>query len=156
MSLAKTVFVLITLALVAACSSQPRMTTAERLDFYRSHAGDPVRSISTQGRLWGWRPIGDSALTVWTRRDQGYLLELFSRCPDLTSATSISLSSRIGRVSAGFDSVLVQRIGAPGRPTACRINTIRPVNTRVVKESKRDLMDLDLVESDAAPTDEPQ
>jgi hypothetical protein len=156
MSLAKTAFALITLALVAACSTQPRMTTAERLDFYRSHSGEPVRSFSTQGRLWGWRPIGDGALTVWTRRDQGYLLELVNRCPEMAFTSSIGLSSRIGRVSAGFDSVLIPRGGAAGRPVSCRINTIRPVNTRVVKESKRDLMDLDLIESDPAATDEPQ
>jgi hypothetical protein len=147
--------VLVATLLVAACATSERMTAAERLEFYRAHAGEPVRSINFTGRLWGWRALGDGALTVWTRSDQGFLLELFGRCPDMQFATSIGLTTRTGRVSAGFDSVVVQRSGNQGR-TTCRIDTIRPLNTRVVKEAKRDLQDVDLVERDPAVPDEPQ
>lgn len=151
----KTLTVVVAALLVSACASPERMTSAQRLEFYRSHAGEPVRSINSTGRLWGWRSLGDSALTVWTRSDQGFLLELFSRCPDLQFASSIGLTTRTGRVSAGFDSVVVQRGGQGGR-TTCRIDTIRPLNTRVVKEAKRDLQDVDLVERDPSVPDEPQ
>lgn len=147
---------LVATMIVAACATSERMTAAQRLDFYRAHAGEPVRSINFTGRLWGWRSLGDSALTVWTRSDQGFLLELFSRCPDMQFASKIGLTTRTGRVSAGFDSVVIQRSSAQGGRTTCRIDTIRPLNTQVVKEAKRDLQDVDLVERDPSVPDEPQ
>jgi hypothetical protein len=164
------------LALVTACaSSSPRMTPAERLEFYRANSGEPVRSFHSPGRLWGWRAVGDSALTVWTRSNQGYLLELSHRCPDLAFASSVGLTTRTGRVSAGFDSVVVPRSGtqsaagqigtiqttSPQRQnaslnrTTCRIATIRPLNTRVVKEPKRELQDAEIVERDPSEPSEP-
>ena len=155
MSLARVASVL-ALVLVSACATQPRMTTADRLEFYRAHAGEPVRSFASPTRLWGWRSIGDSALTVWTRRDEGYLLELATRCPDMAWAHSIGLSTRTGRVWAGFDSITVPRRNATGPAMSCRISTIRPLNTRVVKESRHDLYEVDVVERDPAVTGEPQ
>jgi hypothetical protein len=152
----RTVTMLVATMIVAACATSERMTAAQRLDFYRAHAGEPVRSINFTGRLWGWRSLGDSALTVWTRSDQGFLLELFSRCPDMQFASKIGLTTRTGRVSAGFDSVVIQRSSAQGGRTTCRIDTIRPLNTQVVKEAKRDLQDVDLVERDPSVPDEPQ
>jgi Family of unknown function (DUF6491) len=152
----RTTTALVATLLVAACASPERMTTAQRLEFYRAHAGEPVRNINFSGRLWGWRSLGDSALTVWTRSDQGFLLELFSRCPDLQFASSIGLTTRTGRVSAGFDSVVVQRSSAQGGRITCRIDTIRPLNTQAVQEEKRDLQDVDLVERDPSIPDEPQ
>lgn len=147
---------LVALGLVGACTSAPRMTTAERLEFYRAHAGEPVRSFASPARLWGWRSVGDSALTVWTRRDQGFLLELTSRCPDLAFASKIGLSTRTGHVSAGFDSIIVPRRGAAGPATSCRIQTIRPLDTRSVRESKRELNEADVVERGPESTDTPQ
>jgi hypothetical protein len=144
-----------TLAVVAACTTSPRMTPAERLEFYRAHAGEPVRSFSSMGRLWGWRAIGDSALTVWTSSDRGFLLELASRCPEMPFATKIGVTNRGGQVSAGFDSVVVPRRGTSASPTACRIGTIRPLDTRVVKETKRDLQDVDAVERTEPAAGEP-
>jgi hypothetical protein len=156
------------------------MTTAERLEFYRANAGEPVRSFHSPGRLWGWRALGDGALTVWTSSNQGFLLELAHRCPDMTFASSIGLTTRTSRVSAGFDSVViprggiqgsglpsgsvqstgvqrsaVPRGGVQGNQTMCRIDTIRPLNTRVVKEPKRDLHDADLIERDSPEPGEP-
>jgi hypothetical protein len=151
------------------------MTPAERLEFYRANSGEPVRSFNSPGRLWGWRAVGDSALTVWVNSNRGYLLELSHRCPDLTLATSVGLTTRTGRVTAGFDSVVVPRAGttsavgqigtiqttSPQRGNVsmnrmnCRIGTIRPLNTRVVKEPKRELQDADIVERDPSDPVEP-
>lgn len=153
MSFARTAWIFAAVALVAACSSQPRMTTAERLEFYRAHAGEPVRSISVPGRLWGWRALGDSALTVWPRSSEGFLLELAGRCPDLQFASKIGLSTRTGRLSAGFDSVIVPSRSGVGPTIGCRISTIRPLNTRVVKEPKRDLQEAEAVEQEPAATE---
>lgn len=152
----RTVLPLCAVVLVAACASSSRTTPAERLEWYRAHAGEPIGSFQTTGRLWGWRALGDSALTVWTRRDQGFLLDLADRCPDLPFATTIGLTTRGSRVSAGFDSVVVPQRGPPGNPAACRIRTIHPLNTRVVQEAETDLQDLDLVERDPSVPDEPR
>jgi hypothetical protein len=156
MGLRKSLPLLMALMLVAACATPSRMTPAERLEFYRANAGEPVRSFHSPGRLWGWRAVGDSALTVWTSSSRGFLLELAQRCPDLVFASSIGLTTRTSRVSAGFDSVVIHRSGAQSSRATCRIDTIRPLNTRVVKESKRDLHDLELEERDPSIPDAPQ
>jgi len=159
--LRRTLSILSTLLLVTACATPSRMTPAERLEFYRANAGEPVRGFQSPGRLWGWRAIGDSALTVWTSSSRGYLLELANRCPDMVFASSIGLTTRASRVSAGFDSVVihrsgVQRGGIQSHRTTCRINTIRPLNTRVVKEPKRDLQDVEIEERDPSIPDDSQ
>ena len=137
------------------CATAPRLTPAERLEFYRANSGDPVRSFSVPGRLWGWRAVGDGALTVWTRSNRGFLVELHGRCPELPFAQSIGLTNRAGSVSAGFDSVVVPQRGSAARPVSCRIDTIRPLQTQSVKESKRELHEVDPVERDPALPEEP-
>jgi hypothetical protein len=143
------------LVLSVGCAPTPRATPAERIEFYRAHAGEPVNSFRSPGRLWGWRAVGDSALTVWTRHDRGFLLDLTGRCPEMPFATSIGLTNQGGRVSAGFDSVLIPRRAGTGGPASCRIRTIRPLETGAVTESKRDLQDVDVVDRDPSIPDEP-
>jgi hypothetical protein len=147
---------LMSLLLVTACAGQTSMTPSERLELYRAHAGEPVSSFQFSGRLWGWRSLGDSALAVWPRNNQGYLLELAGRCPDMAFALSIGLTSSVGRVSAGFDRVIVRLPSnrSPNR-VGCTIRTIRPINTQIVKESKGDLGEGDVIERDASIPDEP-
>jgi hypothetical protein len=142
--------------LLTACAGQPSMTTAERLELYRAHAGEPVPGFQFTGQLWGWRSLGDSALAVWPRSNRGYLLELTGRCQDLSFAHSIGLTSSVGRVSAGFDRVIV-RLPANRTPNrvGCHIRTIRPINTQVVKESKADLGEGEAMERDPSIPDEP-
>jgi hypothetical protein len=158
MTSSRTGSILGVLCLVAACAGTgSQMTPAERLEFYRAHSGEPVRSFHHSGTLWGWRSIGDSALTVWTSGNRGYLLELSSRCSELPFAKAIGLTNRTGRVSAGFDSVvIVDRANARRIRTSCRIDTIRPVDTRFVEEPKSELQDVESVERDPSVPDEPQ
>jgi hypothetical protein len=144
------------LLLVNACAMSSRTTPAERLAWYRANAGAPVDSFQSSARLWGWRSVGDSALTAWTRHDQGFLLELAHPCPDMPFASSIGLTTRNDRVVAGLDSVVVAGRGGEGGRVSCRIETIRPLNTRVVEEDKRDLHELDVVNRDPAVSDEPR
>jgi hypothetical protein len=145
----KTCTLLAALVLAASCTTPPLTTPVERLEFYRANAGEPVAGFQSPARLWGWRALGDSALTVWTSRDQGLLLELANQCPEMAVASSIGLTTRDDRVVAGLDSVVVQRRGAAGGPTACRIASIRPL-TAAVREPKRELHDADLVARDPA------
>ena len=152
----KKTLLLMCLLLLAACSEQPRKSPAERLEFYRANSGAPVSSFPSSGQLWGWRALGDSALAVWPRSNQGYLLELAGRCQDLAFALSIGLTSSVGRVSAGFDRVIVRLPSnrSPNR-VGCTIRTIRPINTQVVKESKGDLGEGEVTERDPSIPDEP-
>jgi Family of unknown function (DUF6491) len=147
---------LMSLLLVSACAGQPSMTPSERLELYRAHAGDPVSGFQFTGRLWGWRSLGPTALAVWPRSNQGYLVELTGRCQDLQFAHSIGLTSNVGRVSAGFDRVIVNLPSSrnPNR-VGCTIRTIRPINAEVVKESKGDLGEGEVTERDPSIPDEP-
>jgi hypothetical protein len=142
--------------LVAACAgTAPRMSSAERLELYRASAGEPVRSFSHPSSLWGWRAVNDRALIVWPTGNRAYLLELFGTCPNLAFAQSIGLTNRTGRVSAGFDSVVVtDRGGARGR-TQCRIDTIRPIETRV-REPRDELGAIEYVDRDPSVPAEPE
>ena len=148
--------------MTACASSGPRMGDAERLAFYSQHAGEPVSSFRYGTGLNSWTPLGDTALAVWTRPNEAFLLELMGRCPDLPFAQSISVSHSVGRVNAGFDTV-TPRMTLTGRgtgmtPMPCRIQTIRPLDTRALNESKRELREgAELVERPAEagePVDE--
>ena len=152
----KRTLLLVTVLLVTACAGQPRMTPAERLELYRAHAGEPVSSFRFTGTLWGWRALGNSALAVWPRSNQGYLVELAGNCQDLAFAHSIGLTNRTGRVSSGFDRVIVHRptTGMSGQ-VGCSIRTIRPINTQVVKEVKSDMGEIEATERDPSIPDEP-
>jgi hypothetical protein len=147
---------LMSVLLVTACAGQPSMTPSERLELYRAHAGEPVSSFVFTGTLWGWRPLGNSALAVWPRNNQGFLVELTGSCPDMSFARSIGLTSSAGRVSAGFDRVIVH-LPSNRNPNqvGCRIRTIRPIDTQVVKESKGDLGEGEVTERDPSIPDEP-
>ncbi len=150
--------ILCTTLLLAACADTPRMTQAERLEWYRANAGEPVRSFLYTNRIWRWTALGDRALAVWTRGNQGYLLEFFTRCPDLAFAHSISMSNRVGRVSAGFDSVTIRRAGAARTSgvSRCRIDTIRPINARGgAQESYEDMEDVEWEDRDPSVPEEP-
>jgi hypothetical protein len=141
---------------VAACSSYPKQTDAERLAMYRAHAGQPVRDFQILGSsLVGWAPLGDSALAVWTRPNQAYLLDLFGPCLDLDYAPAISLSNMMGRVSARFDSVYVH--GGMRNPTRmpCRIDAIRPLDVKALKQAEKDLREADPVEREKEAAAQP-
>ncbi|MET0892995.1 MAG: DUF6491 family protein [Pseudoxanthomonas sp.] len=143
------ILMLATAVLLSACSTT-RMSDADTLDLYKAHAGEPVRDFQYFGQINGWTPIGDSALTVWTRPSQAYLLELYGPCQDLDYAPAIGVSSFGGRVSARFDSVQVLGGGTSSIRIACRIETIRPLDVKALKQAQKDLREAKLVEREAA------
>jgi hypothetical protein len=143
------------LLLLTACAGTPALTTRERLELYRAHAGEPVRSFRYNGHLWGWTALGDGALGLWTRSDQGYLIEFATRCPDLEFDVALMISSRGGQVFAGTDSIVVRRASGGSSGVRCRIGSIRPIDAQAVHESKRALREAELVERDPAEPDPP-
>lgn len=129
--------ILILCALALSACATGGLRDAERLDLYRAHAGDPVGSFNFFGRLNGWTPLGDSALAVWTKPSEAFLLELSGPCQDLTFATTIGLTSSAGRVHERFDKVLVRSPGSMNIP--CFIRTIRPLDVRALRTSEKEL-----------------
>jgi hypothetical protein len=156
MPVKKALIALVALQLVAACASSPQMTREERIEWYRANAGEPVRSFFYAGHLRGWTALDERSIALWTRSNEAFLIEFFPRCPDLAFASTLTISNHIGRVNAGFDSVTVRRASGGIGGVRCRIETIRPINTRVVSESKRNLQQAELVERDPSQPEEPK
>ena len=83
---------------------------------------------------------------VWTKPSQAYLLELFGPCTDLDYAPAISLSNSMGRVSSRFDSVRVLGGGSSTMRIPCRIETIRPLDLKALKQAQQELREATVVE----------
>ncbi|MEB1530511.1 DUF6491 family protein [Xanthomonas sp. WHRI 7945] len=124
--------------LLAGCATN-RLSDAERLSLYRANAGAPVRHFQYFNRLSGWTALGDSALAVWTRPNQAYLLELSGRCMDLDFAPSIAITHFGNRVSARFDDVIVFGGSARTIRLPCRIQSVRPLDVKALRMSEKEL-----------------
>ena len=120
---------------MAGCATTGKLTDQQRLELYRSHAGEPVPSIRYFGSFIGWTSLGDRALALQTRPSEHWLLELYGPCQNLDFASTIGLTSRMNQVDARFDRVLV-RDGFPG---GCRIATIRPLDAKAIKAEMSEL-----------------
>lgn len=121
----------------AACASTSKLSDSERYTLYREHAGAPVKSFRYFGDINGWTPLDDSALVVWTRPSEAYLLDLYGPCHDLNFAQAIALTNQMGEVSARFDKVIVA--GASSMRVPCRIEEIRKVDVKAMRQTERDL-----------------
>ena len=119
--------------LLAGCASMP---ADQRLDMYRANAGATMASFRYYGTIYSWEPLGDSAVALWTRPAEAYLLELSGPCNDLEITRTIGLTDRTGRVYAGFDKVLVLNQNPVNIP--CRIMSIRPLDVASLKQAERD------------------
>lgn len=124
-------------ALSGCASTGPKLDDAQRLALYRGHAGAPVDSFQYFGRIDGWTPLGDSALAVWTKPNQAYLLELQGSCPDLDFAQAISVSNQMGRVHQRFDKVTV--LGQQSIKMPCFIGRILPLDVKAIKQAQQDM-----------------
>ena len=118
---------------LSACATG-RESGNQKLALYRAHAGAPVPAFRYLGRMDRWEALGDSALAVWTRPNEAWLLDLGGPCPGLDYAFAIGLTSNTGQVSARFDDVLVPD-RAPNVP--CRIQTIRPLDAGALKAAEK-------------------
>ena len=136
----RVILLLAAAAVIAGCAGTPRMSDADRLALYQAHAGEPVRGFSLFGGLYGWSPLGNRAMVVWTRPNQAWLLDLAGPCYDLDYATALAISSFGGRVQARSDSVtpLGSMVGQVGR-VPCRIDRVRPVDAKSVKQAEQDV-----------------
>ena len=82
-----------TLLGLTACATNGNLRDSDKLALYQSHAGEPVGSFNFFGRLNGWTPLGDSALVVWTKPSEAWLLDLSGPCQDIEYTPAIGLTS---------------------------------------------------------------
>lgn len=120
--------------LLGACATTPREASADKLARYQSFAGEPVNSIpySAAGSR-GFEIIDEQHLVVETRPSQGYLFSLSGPCLRASSAPVLSITSQVGRVSAGFDRV--SSLSQPGM--TCIIREIRPVDVQAMRNAEK-------------------
>jgi hypothetical protein len=129
--------VLAAVVMLSGCATNARMRDADRLALYRQHAGAPVPSFRYLGPISGWTPLGDSALAIWTRPNQAYLLDLSGSCPELDFALAISLTHQFRTVHARFDRVVPQ--GSTGMTIPCPIREIRPLDVTAIRQAQREM-----------------
>lgn len=134
----KKLIAVVALGLLLAGCATGRLSSAERLELYRAHAGPPEPSMRYFGSLNGWTELGDSALAVWTRPSEAYLIELRGPCYGLSHATAIALTSQMGQVSSRFDRVLVHDPNS-GPPVPCFIGSIRKLDVKALRASEREM-----------------
>lgn len=139
--IARCVAGLLAMAFFAGCATGVGRHEADGLDIYEAHAGASLDSFRLAGSLNGWTPLGDRAVALWTHPGEAYLVDLQGSCPDITYAPAITVTSRMGRVSARFDKVVAQGGGSSGMP--CVIAQIRQVDVRRLRAAQKAARDQD-------------
>ncbi|MEP6634015.1 MAG: DUF6491 family protein [Luteimonas sp.] len=124
---------------LGACASNGGLRDAEKLAIYRAHAGVPVNNFQYFGSINGWTPLGDSAIAVWTRPNQAYLLDLYGPCQDIEYTPAITITNQMGRVNARFDKVIAHNRGSIEIP--CTIQEIRPLDVKAIKQAEKTARD---------------
>ncbi|MFC7301235.1 DUF6491 family protein [Cognatiluteimonas weifangensis] len=125
-------FAIVLLLSLAACASTGRMSEADKLALYSSHAGAPVRDIRYSNPV-GWDKVDDQHLLLTMRPSEVWLLRISGPCLDWGGASpTILISAQTGRLSAGFD-----RIRTAESPASCRIEEIRRVDIAAVRAAQR-------------------
>jgi uncharacterized protein DUF6491 len=119
---------------LSACATAS-MSDTDKLSLYRSHAGAPVRSFHYFGQINSWTPLGDSAIAVWTKPSEAWLLDLAGRCPDIEYTPVITVTSQMGMVNAKFDKVVARGQGSMDIP--CQISEIRPLDVKAIRGAER-------------------
>lgn len=133
------ILVWLSLAAATASCASTGMSEADKLASYRAHAGAPVRSFRFFGQINGWTPLGDSAVAVWTKPSEAWLLELSGHCPGIDFAPAITVTSQFNRVSAKFDKVVAR--GANSMDIPCQISEIRPLDVKAIKQAEKTARD---------------
>ncbi len=122
-------FLLVLLAALGmtACASN-RMTDVDRLAMIRAHAGEPVRQIRNFNAM-GWERVDDEHVLLSMRPSETWLLRVSGPCLDWGIGSPVlGLSSQGPYVMAKLDRILIN-----GSPVSCRIEEIRPVDTRAMR-----------------------
>ncbi len=98
---------LIALGLFLVVGITPSMASVAPIDETGDHVFTQVDSFRVVGNAHNWYALDRNSLIVWATPSKAYLLELRHPSPDLRYAFEIGLTSSLGRVSKGFDDVIV-------------------------------------------------
>lgn len=122
------------LSLVACATNRP--SEADRLSMIQAQSGAPVKQIRYFNAM-GWDRVDDDHVLLSMRPSETWLIKVSGPCLDWGSGSPVmTLSSNGGYVHAKFD-----RINTVGSPMSCRIEEIRPVDTkalRAAEDARRD------------------
>ncbi|HEX7989620.1 MAG TPA: DUF6491 family protein [Stenotrophomonas sp.] len=141
----KVLVAMVLAAVLGGCATTGKLSSTERLELYRAHAGAPVNNFKYFGSFNGWTELGDSALAVWTKPAEAWLLNLSGPCKDLSYAPAISITNMMGQVSARFDRVIVHG-GGPMSHVPCRIESIQPLDVKALRASEKELREAKISE----------
>ena len=126
----KHVLLLLAISGVAACAGT-RLTDADRLAMIDAHAGPPIRQIRNYNAM-GWERVDDQHVLLSMRPRETWLLRVSGPCLDWGSGSPVlGLTSQGPYVIAKLDRILVN-----GSPVACRIEDIRPVDTKALRAAE--------------------
>lgn len=129
-------------ALLAALAAMPavadRLARQEAaLARFQQFAGEPVKRMPSF-TLTDWRPLGKTHLAVFRGPVTAWLITVREPCIGLDWARAIAITSTGGTVSPRFDRVVFRDgIGPGARREDCRIEEIRPVDYRKVRDAER-------------------
>ncbi|HWS77198.1 MAG TPA: DUF6491 family protein [Thermomonas sp.] len=127
------VFSMIAVLGLSACATN-RISEVDRLAVYKAHSGEPVKQIRYY-RAMGWDRIDDQHVVLDMRPNETWLLTVSGPCLDWGSASPVlQLSSSGPYVMAKLDRILTA-----GSPVSCRIEEIRPVDIKAVREAENAL-----------------
>jgi hypothetical protein len=127
------------LALAATGCATGGMQPEEKLALYEANAGAPVDSFKYFGSINGWTPLGDSAIALWTRPREAWLLDFHGPCHDVAYSPVITVTNSMGRVSAKFDKVIARNRGSIEIP--CTIRQIRPLDVSAIRAAEKTARD---------------
>ncbi len=131
----KTMLVVAAMLSLAACASRGP-TDADRLTMILAHAGEPVQKIRNYNAM-GWNRVDDDHVLLNMRPSETWLMRLSGPCLDWGSGAQVlGLSSQGPYVMAKLDRVLVN-----GSPISCRIEEIRPVDTKALRAAESAVRD---------------
>lgn len=131
MKLLRMTLMLAPMLLLTACAANRAAAQRDQAKLAAVHAaaGEPVGSFNYMAStLYSWEPLSDNELLIYTRPNKAWLLNV-GLCPELPYTVAIGLTSHVGQVSSGLDSVIVQGANFP-----CHIQKIQPVNVDQLKQ----------------------
>lgn len=115
------VSVLIALGLTACASG--RMSGADRLALFESHAGMPVSHVRYFDPM-GWERVDDQHVVLHMRPTESWLLTLSGPCLSWSSGSPLlKVSSLNGMMLSTFD-----KVTTPDSRFSCMIQEIRPID----------------------------
>ena len=130
------VALVIVAALAAGCASASRLGPAERLERYRSYAGEPVDRFQ-QVRIDNWESLDANDIVLWNGRHEAYLVTVWETCADLRQAYTISVISASSHTVSVFDKIKVGRDPTFGPMMTgldtCTIREIRPIDVKQMR-----------------------